>query len=228
MKEEVSIFWFRRDLRLHDNAGFHAALKSTAPVLPVFIFDTDILNKLPETDARVTFIHQTLQKLRKKLQQQAGSSIAIYHGNPLEIFKNLIKTYHLKAVFTNTDYEPYAIKRDKEIKTFLKSRNIPFLSFKDHVIFEKDEVTKDDGTPYVVYTPYSKKWLKNLESNKIISFETQSLFHNLVGSFCNFRKRRVISKITIQTYIRVYGNSPQYHERSKLTNSCFGLYHDLG
>ncbi|MEM9687478.1 MAG: deoxyribodipyrimidine photo-lyase, partial [Bacteroidota bacterium] len=103
MKETVSIFWFRRDLRLHDNAGLYVALKNIAPVLPIFIFDTELLDKLPKNDARVTFIYQSLQKLRKKLQSEANSSIAVYHGKPIEIIKKLLENYTIKAVFTNND-----------------------------------------------------------------------------------------------------------------------------
>ncbi len=180
MKETISIFWFRRDLRLHDNAAFYVALKNIAPVLPIFIFDTEILGKLPEADPRVTFIWESLQKMKKELREKAGSDIALFHGDPVEIFKKLSDDYTIKAVFTNNDYEPYARKRDKAIKQLLNAENVPFFIYKDQVIFEKDEVVKDDGTPYVVYTPYSKKWLKKLDNTEIITYTTQSLFHHLI------------------------------------------------
>ncbi|WP_339652256.1 deoxyribodipyrimidine photo-lyase, partial [uncultured Salegentibacter sp.] len=115
MSKEVNIFWFRRDLRLDDNVGFLEALKSDKPVLPIFIFDTEILDKLPKNDARVTFIHEQLQEMRKELQNDFSSSIAMYHGKPEEIFQQLIKEYQIADVFTNHDYEPYATQRDKEI-----------------------------------------------------------------------------------------------------------------
>ncbi len=161
MQPKINIFWFRRDLRLHDNVGLHHALKSEHPVLPIFIFDTEILKKLPKNDARVTFIHESIQKMRGYLQKTAASSLALFHGIPKEIFSGLIYNYDVQAVFTNHDYEPYAKKRDKEIKDLLLSKNISIQTFKDQVIFEKNEVVKDDGQPYVVYTPYKNKWKEN-------------------------------------------------------------------
>lgn len=158
MNTKVAIFWFRRDLRLDDNAGLFRALLSEYPVLPLFIFDQEILKELPEDDARLTFIHSEIHRLSQKLQQDYGSSVAMYCGTPLEVFKKLISDWDVAAVYTNRDYEPYARKRDKNVGDFLKSENIPFLTEKDQVIFEKDEVTKDDGDPYVVYTPYKNKW----------------------------------------------------------------------
>jgi deoxyribodipyrimidine photo-lyase len=158
MREKVNIFWFRRDLRLDDNVGFLEALKADKPVLPIFIFDTEILDKLPKNDARVTFIHEQLQQMRNELQEDYSSSIAMYHGKPTEIFQQLIKEYQIAEIFTNHDYEPYATQRDKEIAELLSKNNIEFHTFKDQVIFEKDEVVKKDGAPYVVYTPYMKVW----------------------------------------------------------------------
>ena len=147
MQTPLSIFWFRRDLRLDDNIGLYNALKSGQNVLPIFIFDSEILEKLPKDDARVTFIHDTLQVLSDKLQKDVGSSIAIYHGRPIEIYNQLLETYNIKAIYTNHDYEPYATERDAELKTLLESQNIAFHTFKDQVIFEKDEVVKKDGNP---------------------------------------------------------------------------------
>ena len=158
MNQPINIFWFRRDLRLDDNVGFYEALKSDCPVLPIFIFDSEILDKLPKEDARVTFIHHTLQNMRTAVQNEHDSSIAMYHGKPMEVFKQLIKDYTIKSVFTNHDYEPYAKKRDDEVNELLTENNIEFKTFKDQVIFEKNEVVKGDGKPYVVYTPFMKIW----------------------------------------------------------------------
>lgn len=158
MKPEIVLFWFRRDLRLHDNAGLLAALRSGSTVLPIFIFDTEILDRLPENDARVHFIHSTISNMRKKLHMEYGSSIALYHGNPLSIFKKLLSEYTVQSVYANRDYEPYALKRDRTIQEYLQSKNISFRTYKDQVIFEKDEIAKEDGTPYVVYSPYMRKW----------------------------------------------------------------------
>ena len=165
MENKVSIFWFRRDLRLEDNKGLHEALQSGNKVVPLFIFDKDILESLPKNDARVTFIYQTLQKLDKELREYR-SSLIIKKGKPLEVWRKLIEEYTIQRVYTNKDYEPYAIKRDKEIADFLTSKGIRFNAFKDQVIFEENEVLKNDGTPYTVFTPYKNKWLQNFSEKK--------------------------------------------------------------
>ena len=157
---EITIFWFRRDLRLHDNTGFYQALKKHGNVLPIFIFDTNILDQLPKDDARVNFIHHRLTLMNKKLKSH-GTGLGIYHGNPLEIIQSLTEKYPVTAIYTNRDYEPYAEKRDQEIASFLKDRNITFNTHKDQVIFETNDIVKADGTPYVVYTPYARKWLEH-------------------------------------------------------------------
>ncbi len=180
MSKKVNIFWFRRDLRLNDNVGFYNALKGDYPVLPVFIFDKEILSKLPEDDARVTFIFDTLQKMRNTLQEENQSSLAMYYGKPKEVYKNLLKEYEVQNVFTNRDYEPYATKRDKEIKELLEKNNIGFKTFKDQVIFEKDEVVKKDGNPYVVYTPYMKVWKEKFKTYNLDIYYTNSYLKNLI------------------------------------------------
>ncbi|SHN01431.1 deoxyribodipyrimidine photo-lyase [Polaribacter sp. KT 15] len=180
MKENINIFWFRRDLRLDDNIGFYNALKSDCKVLPIFIFDENILSKLPKDDARVSFIFETLQKMRKELQENNNSSLAIFHGKPLDIYKELIDTYTINSVFTNRDYEPYANKRDQEIEQLLNENNIGFKSFKDQVIFEKDEVVKKDGNPYVVYTPFMKVWKEKFKEYNLDIYYTNSYLNNLV------------------------------------------------
>ena len=181
MKKKISIFWFRRDLRLDDNVGFLAALKGDFPVLPVFIFDTEILDKLPKDDARVTFIYDTLQKMRDELQKQHRSSLALYHGKPESVFKNLCKEYEVQKVYTNHDYEPYAKERDEKIGEFLKDKDIEFKTFKDQVIFEKDEVVKGDGDPYVVYTPYKNKWKEHFDADSHLTIHyTSQYLDNLI------------------------------------------------
>ncbi len=180
MKQHINIFWFRRDLRLDDNVGFYEALKGNLPILPIFIFDSEILDKLPKDDARVTFIHEMLQSMCQILQDEYNSSIAIYHGKPIEIYKTLIEEYNINAVYTNHDYEPYAKERDDSIKSYLSENNIEFITFKDQVIFEKDEVVKGDGTPYVVYTPYMKTWKEKFKTYTLEIFHTKSYFGNLI------------------------------------------------
>jgi len=160
MSKKVNIFWFRRDLRLDDNLGFLEALKNDLPVLPIFIFDKDILDHLKEDDARVSFIFKELQCIREDLQKNHNSSLAIFYGKPINIWKQIINEYEVNNVYTNHDYEPYALQRDQQVNEFFKSQHIDFYTFKDHVIYEKDEITKIDGNPYVVYTPYKNKWLE--------------------------------------------------------------------
>lgn len=158
MKEKINICWFRRDLRLEDNAALYHALKSGIPVLPIFIFDKNILDELEnKSDKRVTFIHAVLTQMQQQLLK-LGSSLVVLHDHPETAFKELIKKYSIEAVFTNHDYEPYAAERDKKISTLLANNNINFKTFKDQVILEKNEVLKDDGKPYTVFTPYSRKW----------------------------------------------------------------------
>ena len=157
--EKVSIFWFRRDLRLHDNIGLYHALKENEHVLPIFIFDTDILGKLPKDDARVNFIHDQLLLIDQELKSH-GSGLSVFHGAPKEVYTSLLEKYTITSVYTNRDYEPYAEKRDTAIQQLLEANQVEFKTFKDQVIFETNEITKADGTPYVVYTPYSKKWLE--------------------------------------------------------------------
>ena len=177
----VNIFWFRRDLRLDDNVGFLEALKGEHPVLPIFIFDKEILNELPEDDARVTFIFETLQKMRDELQEKHGSSIALYHGKSETIWKQLLEDYKVDTVFTNHDYEPYALERDKKIKKLLEDQEVSFETFKDQVIFEKDEVVKGDGDPYVVYTPYKNKWQEVFDADKHLKIHyTSQYLENLI------------------------------------------------
>ena len=165
MEDKVSIFWFRRDLRLEDNNGLHEALQSGNKVIPLFVFDEDILENLPKNDARVTFIYKTLQNLDEELKKHQ-SSLVVKKGKPLAIWKKLTEEFIIEAVYTNKDYEPYAIKRDKEVEDFLVSKGIIFNAFKDQVIFEENEVLKNDGTPYTVFTPYKNKWLQNFSEKK--------------------------------------------------------------
>jgi len=174
---DIAIFWFRRDLRLNDNAALYFALQSGFPVLPVFIFDTNILNELQDKkDKRVFFIHQQLKQIKSDLEK-AGSTLAVLHSTPLLGFEQLCAKYSVKVVYTNHDYEPYAIKRDNEIRNFLDEKNIPFNSYKDQVIFEKDEILKSDRTPYTVFTPYANAWKQRFhqEEIKLINSE-KSLF----------------------------------------------------
>jgi deoxyribodipyrimidine photo-lyase len=179
MREKVTVFWFRRDLRLDDNTGLFEALSGKYTVLPVFIFDTEILDKLKKDDARVTFIQDQIQHIRKELIN-IGSSLAVYHGKPSEVFKEITEEYDVQEVFTNRDYEPYAKKRDQNIEELLSSKSIPFKTFKDQVIFEKSEVVKKDGDPYVVYTPYMKVWKQLFQETTLQIQESEKKLGNTI------------------------------------------------
>ena len=177
MKSAVSIFWFRRDLRLQDNAGLFQALQSGYPVVPVFIFDRSILDALEDKDdRRVEFIHQSLSAMQDELTA-LGSSLDVRYGTPRQVYEELLKDYEVKAVYTNHDYEPYAIQRDQYIGQWLQQQGCVFHTFKDQVLLEKNEVLKDDGKPYTVFTPYSRKWKAVLAANPIISYNTKKYFN---------------------------------------------------
>lgn len=177
--DKISIFWFRRDLRLNDNHGLFEALSNNTNVLPIFIFDKNILDKLPKNDARVNFIHTQLQKINQQLQE-INSSLHVFYGNPVDIYQELLKKHNIISVYTNRDYEPYASERDKAILELLEKNKISFKSFKDQVIFEENEITKDDGNPYKVYTPYSKKWLSKFTPEHAKPYASEKLMENFV------------------------------------------------
>jgi deoxyribodipyrimidine photo-lyase len=155
---KVALFWFRRDLRLEDNTALNHALDSGYPVVPVFIFDEDILRELPADDARLNFIYDTLRSINEQLNDM-GSGLLCIHDNPKQAWQKLAKQFDVAAVYTNKDYEPYARERDAEIKQLLEAEHIEFHMYKDQVIFEENEVLKNDGKPYTVFTPYKNKWL---------------------------------------------------------------------
>jgi deoxyribodipyrimidine photo-lyase len=168
MADKISIFWHRRDLRCQDNVGLQKALESDYPVLPVFIFDKHILDPLPEDDARVSFIYEELQKIRHHLQDHQNTSLAIYYGYPKDIFKKLLADFDVDAIYTNEDYEPYAIQRDQDIKELASSFSVDFKAYKDQVVFHPTEVQKKSGGYYLVFTPYMRQWkevFKNYDFN---------------------------------------------------------------
>jgi deoxyribodipyrimidine photo-lyase len=161
MKQEIDIVWLRRDLRLNDNKALSEALNSGRSIIVLFIFDTNIIDELNKDDARISFIYKTLQKLNKKLHEHKSSLLTL-QGDPLQIFKKLNSDYTINSVFWNKDYEPYANLRDNEVSSYLGENNVKTYSFKDHVVFEENDILKDDGKPYTIFTPYSKKWKKAL------------------------------------------------------------------
>ena len=182
------IFWFRRDLRLDDNHALFKALKSGYDVLPIFIFDSNITNKLNQNDHRLNYINNVLDGLNKRLSENK-KKIYIYKGNPIDIISKLIIKLKIKEIYLNKDYEPYARDRDDKIEKLCVANNVSYNSFKDHVIFEEDQIVKKDGTPYVVYTPYSRKWIEKFQSNQLYSYPSEL---NL-GSFVDSDKIREVN-----------------------------------
>ena len=175
---KATIFWFRRDLRLHDNVGLFHALSKSKNVYPIFIFDKDITKNLNKDDYRLNFIKEQINLMNEKLKKYE-CSINIFYGKPLDVFKNIISKTEVEKIVFNKDYEPYAIKRDCAIKELVTKNNIEFIGYKDHVIFEENEVVKDNGDPYVVYTPYSRKWINKLNNKEIIKYHSNEYLSNL-------------------------------------------------
>ncbi|TRX57548.1 deoxyribodipyrimidine photo-lyase [Fulvivirga sp. M361] len=177
-KKPVNIFWFRRDLRLEDNTGLHKALEGKHPVLPIFIFDSQIIDSLEDrSDARLTFIHHHLSKINEVLKEK-GAALLTFYGEPKTIWAKLLEDYNVQGIFLNRDYEPYARKRDTEIEEIAQEQNISFNTFKDHVLHEPDAVLKDDGTPYVVFTPYSRRWRDSLTPGHFKTVPSASYYDN--------------------------------------------------
>lgn len=201
--KKVNIFWFRRDLRLHDNAGLYKALvaESEVPVKAIFIFDQNILKALNNPDdKRVPFIHQVIKDLKEKLQQKQ-SDLTIYHGKPEEVFRELIQSGNVCAVYTNHDYEPAARKRDEKIKQLCEKKGVSFHSFKDQVIFEENEVLTAQRNPYTIYTPYKKTWLQSLSPFYLKSYPTEKYLANLLKD-----------KKSLMPSLRQLGFSGKFHD----------------
>lgn len=181
-REKITLFWFRRDLRLEDNAGLYYALKKESNVLPLFIFDSEILEKLEDkSDKRVAFIHEALEHIQAQLIE-LGSTLLVKCGKPIEVLESITTHFEVNAVYANHDYEPYAITRDNSVGQFLKTKGIPFRTFKDQVIFETNEVVKDDGLPYLVFTPYSRKWKAKLNEYYLKAYPNRQYFHSFLST----------------------------------------------
>lgn len=176
INKQVTIFWFRRDLRVSDNVALYLALKQNTNVLPLFIYDKKIISKLEDkNDSRISFIHQTLHNLKSELEK-VGSTLLVVHTTPVKFFKS----HTPKAVYANEDYEPYAIQRDNKVAQILTAKDVPFKIYKDQVIFAKEDILKSDGTPYTVFTPYSKRWKAKLTANDYKGYPTKKYFDNLI------------------------------------------------
>lgn len=178
--QKINIIWFRRDLRLEDNAALYHALKKGFPVLPLFIFDKNILDTLEDKcDARVEFIHDALEQLNLQLKE-LSSSLKVFYSTPEKVFKELLKEYVIETVYANHDYEPYARERDESVRIILEKQKVNFKTYKDQCIFEKEEVTKDDGKPYTVFTPYSRKWKLKMNDFYVKAYPTKKYFKNFI------------------------------------------------
>jgi len=230
-KENVCIFWFRRDLRLQDNTALYHALKENINVLTLFIFDNTITNTLHDNDQRIQFIYLELQKINLELSKY-NSSILIKSGYPLKIFNELSEKYHITAIYYNNDYEPYAIERDHNINDFAKHHNIIIKSYKDHVIFEKNDILKEDKTPYIMFTPYAKKWLESLTVKKIkkikINDYTSNFYHSKIQEFpsieaLGFKTSNFIPPIIRFENIYNYENERDYPSLDSTTKAGIHL-----
>ena len=197
---KINLFWFRRDLRLEDNTALHAAMNAQNPVLPVFIFDEDILNKLPESDARVSFIYDSLHRMNITLKAHQ-SSLLILKGNPKKIWETICTNYTVDKVYVNRDYEPYALQRDLRVEEVLLKNGSQLISFKDQVVHEKSDVMKADGTPYTVFTPYKKKWLELYTPKKI---ETNVNFKQFYKQEYPFPKLHTLGFIKSNIVVKPY------------------------
>ena len=210
----MNIFWFRRDLRLNDNRALFESLKNNTTI-PIFIFDKKILDNLPKNDKRVNFIHQTILEINLELKKFNSSILTIY-DEPINAFKTILKNFDVSSVYANHDYEPYARERDKEIKQFLDKQNIEFYTYKDQVILEKQEILKSDGTPYTVFTPYSKKWKEEFSKKTVDFYPSHSLLSNL------YRSNKELISLESMGFRSFNFDFPS----KKLNNEILSNYHD--
>jgi deoxyribodipyrimidine photo-lyase len=213
-RPEVVVFWYRRDLRLEDNVALFHALESAYPVVPLFIFDDAILESLSKNDARVGFIHESLSSINATLNK-VGSALLVKKGSTRAVWQSLMAEYAIQGVFYNKDYEPYAIQRDRLITNLLQEEQIEVKGFKDQVIFEELEITKADGLPYTVYTPYKNKWLEKYNTLKPFpEYSNPTQFSNFYKSSFNFPSLQEIGFIANAIKVKPYNLSQiaTYHE----------------
>jgi len=178
--EKINVFWHRRDLRHFDNVGLYYALNDGLPVLPVFIFDKNILGDLEDKDdARVTFIYDEILRLNG-VYEKSGGGLKVFYGTPESAYQQMLKEYDIQAVYTNRDYEPYARERDVNIEFLLKENGASLFTFKDQVIFEDGEVLTDQDEPYKVFTPYKNKWLEKFRKSSKESYSSEKYLKALL------------------------------------------------
>ncbi len=224
MSKEISIFWFRRDLRLEDNTAIYNALNSGNLVLPIFIFDTNILNELDDNDARVTFIYSELSSINNKLKT-FNSGILCLHGSPKKVWRELLKKYNISDVFFNKDYEPYARNRDEEIETFLLEKGIKVHKSKDDVIFEEGEILKGDGKPYTIYTPYKNRWLSKF-AEQGLNVNTYDFTNKLVKLKSDFPSLSTLGFVETNIKVKEYDfkHLDDYGEKRDFPSKDVGSY----
>ncbi len=211
---KINIFWFRRDLRLNDNTGLDKALGAGLPVLPIFIFDTNIITELPADDPRINFIYDNLFSINEELNG-SGSSVLIMKGDPVRIWEKIKSSFDINGVFTNKDYEPYAVERDNKVKTLLAKNNIDFHGYRDQVIFEENDIIKADGKPYTVFTPYKKSWLKKFrEKSALYQPGKKSDFNNFYNHSAEFPSIEQLKFRKNSIKVRPFDLSviPEYHK----------------
>ncbi len=230
IQKKLNVFWFRRDLRLDDNHALFEALNNDLPVLPIFIFDDEILNQLPIDDHRVTFIYDSLKKLDDELKKQ-GSSLLIKRGDVENVWQSLVEEYEISKVFYNKDYEPKTIKRDQHVTKLLKEIGIDCLGYKDHLIFEESEILKQDGNPYTVYTPYKNKWLTELQT--IPEYQSDNQLEKLYKINLDFPTIDFLgfvrSTISIRPYdLKIVSNYDQTRDIPSLPTSDLAPYLRFG
>ena len=225
---QSNIFWFRRDLRLEDNTALIQALNSSNSIIPIFIFDSNIIKILPKDDARISFIYNQLIGINKYLKR-FNSSLLVLHGDPEKLILDLVQKKNISALYSNLDYEPYAIERDMKITNSLKKYNIQHLQFKDQVIFGPKEILKDDGNPYTVYTPYKNKWLTKFEKS-LISVNTSLLNNNFSKEIFDFPDLKEIgfvdSKIKVSDYsLDILGSYKDFRDFPDLDKTSYLSVH---
>lgn len=211
---KINIFWFRRDLRIDDNTGLVKALGAGLPVLPVFIFDTNIITELPADDPRFNFIYDNLFSINKELNG-SGSCVLIMKGDPVRTWEKIVSSFDINGVFTNKDYEPYAIERDNKVKTLLAKNNIDFHSSRDQVIFEENDIIKADGNPYTVFTPYKNSWLKKFREKSALFQPGKKVdFNNFYNHSAEFPSIEQLKFWKTSIKVRPFDLSviPEYHK----------------
>jgi deoxyribodipyrimidine photo-lyase len=167
-----ALVWFRRDLRVDDQAALYHALRSARQVFCAFILDRDILDTLPRADRRVEFILGALQVLDEDLRRHGGALI-VRHGFATDEIPRLAAELGVQAVFANHDDEPQALKRDALVAELLGSFNVALHTFKDHVVFERREIMTAGGGPYGVFTPYKNAWLRKVDEFYLRSYPVE-------------------------------------------------------